>query len=172
MPTEGAIITPILAAPERDYGKSPPHSLIFGGSPSDHDCLAGDRPCSQITWSRLSLATFMQSLGGHGRHGSCTGPREPSAPRGMAPRSIFLANDLRRELLRRSRVRYFRPRAYGAIVCAAALTMLAAACSSSTTTSSSGGGQTTQQQVSAGWQGLNPGTGAPQRGGTLNMVGV
>ncbi len=68
-------------------------------------------------------------------------------------------------------MRYFRPRAYGAIVCAAALTMLAAACSSSTTTSSSGGGQTTQQ-VTAGWQGLNPGTGAPQRGGTLNMVGV
>jgi len=26
--------------------------------------------------------------------------------------------------------------------------------------------------VAAGWQGLNPGTGAPQSGGTLNMVGV
>jgi len=70
-------------------------------------------------------------------------------------------------------VRYFRPRAYSAVVCAAALTMLAAACSSSSTTSG-GGGQTTQpaQTVQPGWQGLNPGTGAPQRGGTLNMVGV
>jgi hypothetical protein len=48
--------------------------------------------------------------------------------------------------------------------------MLAAACSSSST---SGNGGTTQQgQLTAGWQGLNPGTGAPQSGGTLNMVGV
>jgi peptide/nickel transport system substrate-binding protein len=49
--------------------------------------------------------------------------------------------------------------------------MLAAACSSSSTTSGGGGGQTTQT-VQPGWQGLNPGTGAPQRGGTLNMIGV
>ena len=70
-------------------------------------------------------------------------------------------------------MRYFRPRAYSAVVCAAALTMLAAACSSSSTTSGSGG-QTTQtaQTVQPGWQGLNPGTGAPQRGGTLNMIGI
>jgi peptide/nickel transport system substrate-binding protein len=67
-------------------------------------------------------------------------------------------------------VRYFRPRAYGAVVCAAALTMLAAACNSSSTTS--GGGQTATQKVAPGWQGLNPGTGAPQTGGTLNMVGI
>jgi peptide/nickel transport system substrate-binding protein len=49
--------------------------------------------------------------------------------------------------------------------------MLAAACSSSST-SGNGGGNTQQGQLTAGWQGLNPGTGAPQRGGTLNMVGV
>ena len=30
----------------------------------------------------------------------------------------------------------------------------------------------TAGQLTAGWQGLNPGTGAPQRGGTLNMVGI
>ncbi len=69
-------------------------------------------------------------------------------------------------------MRYFRPRAYSAVVCAAALTMLAAACSSSTTSSGGGGGQTTTQSVQPGFQGLNPGTGTPQTGGTLNMVGT
>jgi peptide/nickel transport system substrate-binding protein len=49
--------------------------------------------------------------------------------------------------------------------------MLAAACSSSST-SGSGSNTTGPQQLTAGWQGLNPGTGAPQRGGTLNMVGI
>ena len=64
-------------------------------------------------------------------------------------------------------MRYFRPRAYGAMVGAVALTILAAACTSSTSSS----GQTTQA-LGPGWQGLNPGTGAPQYGGMLNMVGV
>ena len=32
--------------------------------------------------------------------------------------------------------------------------------------------QTGGSTVSAGWQGLNPGTGAPKTGGTLNMIGV
>jgi peptide/nickel transport system substrate-binding protein len=50
--------------------------------------------------------------------------------------------------------------------------MLAAACSTSSS-SGNGGGSTGQQgQLKAGFQGLNPGTGAPQRGGTLNMVGI
>jgi len=49
--------------------------------------------------------------------------------------------------------------------------MLAAACSSSST-SGSGSNTTGPQQLTAGWQGLNPGTGAPQRGGTLNMIGI
>jgi peptide/nickel transport system substrate-binding protein len=49
--------------------------------------------------------------------------------------------------------------------------MLAAACSSSST-SGNGGGNTQQNQLAAGFQGLNPGTGSPQSGGTLNMVGV
>src|SRR6266849_5235958 len=49
--------------------------------------------------------------------------------------------------------------------------MLAAACSSSSSSSSSGT-PAAQQQLTAGWQGLNPGTGAPQTGGTLNMVGI
>jgi peptide/nickel transport system substrate-binding protein len=68
-------------------------------------------------------------------------------------------------------VRHFRTRAYAAVAGAVALTMLAAACSSSST-SGNGGGNTQQNQLTAGWQGLNPGSGAPQRGGTLNMVGV
>jgi peptide/nickel transport system substrate-binding protein len=49
--------------------------------------------------------------------------------------------------------------------------MLAAACSTSSTTSGAApGGQ--QGQLVAGWQGLNPGSGSPQRGGTLNQIGV
>ncbi len=64
-------------------------------------------------------------------------------------------------------MRHFRPRAYGAMVGAVALTILAAACTSSTSSS----GQTTQA-LAPGWQGLNPGTEAPQYGGTLNMVGI
>ncbi len=64
-------------------------------------------------------------------------------------------------------MRHFRTPAYRAMVGAVALSVLAAACTSST----SGSGQTTQA-FAPGWQGLNPGTGAPQYGGTLNMVGV
>jgi peptide/nickel transport system substrate-binding protein len=65
-------------------------------------------------------------------------------------------------------VRHFRTRAFTAVAGAVALTMLAGACSSS----KSGAAAPASQQVTAGWQGLNPGTGAPQRGGTLNMVGI
>ena len=67
-------------------------------------------------------------------------------------------------------MRYFRPRAYGAVVCAVALTMLAAACSK--LNDKRRRWQTATQKVAPGWQGLNPGTGAPQTGGTLNMVGI
>ena len=52
----------------------------------------------------------------------------------------------------------------------ATVALAAAACSSSTApsaTSSSGA-----VSLSSGLQGLNPGTGAPKRGGTLNLVGV
>ena len=69
-------------------------------------------------------------------------------------------------------MRHFRTRAYAAVTGAVALTMLAAACSNSSS-SGNGSGSTGQQgQLKAGFQGLNPGTGAPQRGGTLNMVGI
>jgi peptide/nickel transport system substrate-binding protein len=52
--------------------------------------------------------------------------------------------------------------------------MLAAACSSSSTSGSGNatGGAGQQGQLTAGFQALNPGTGSPQRGGTLNMVGI
>jgi peptide/nickel transport system substrate-binding protein len=68
-------------------------------------------------------------------------------------------------------VRHFRTRAYAAVAGAVALTMLAAACSNSSTSSNAGPGQQ-QGQLKAGFQGLNPGSGEPQRGGTLNMVGI
>ena len=69
-------------------------------------------------------------------------------------------------------VRQFRPRAFAIVTGAVALTMLAAACSSSSTSGSRFQYHGTAAALAAGWQGLNPGTGAPQRGGTLNMVGV
>jgi peptide/nickel transport system substrate-binding protein len=65
--------------------------------------------------------------------------------------------------------RHSRLRAYGTVAAAVAVAMLAASCSSS---SSSTSGSTSPTQLTAGWQGLNPGTGAPQTGGTLNMVGI
>ena len=68
-------------------------------------------------------------------------------------------------------MRHFRTRTYAAVAGAVALTMLAAACSNSSK-SGSGSSTTAPQALAAGWQGLNPGTGAPQKGGTLNMVGV
>jgi peptide/nickel transport system substrate-binding protein len=68
-------------------------------------------------------------------------------------------------------VRHFRTRTYAAVAGAVALTMLAGACSSS---SKSGSGTNTSgpQALTAGFQAVNPGSGAPQRGGTLNEVGV
>jgi peptide/nickel transport system substrate-binding protein len=66
-------------------------------------------------------------------------------------------------------VRHFRTRAFTAVAGAVALTMLVGACSSS---SKGGAAAPAAQQPTAGWQGLNPGTGAPQRGGTLNLVGI
>jgi peptide/nickel transport system substrate-binding protein len=71
-------------------------------------------------------------------------------------------------------VRHFRLRAFGAVAGAVAVTVLAAACSSSPSSSSSSSSGTTGSgsTVTAGWQGLNPGSGTPQYGGTLNMIGV
>jgi peptide/nickel transport system substrate-binding protein len=61
-----------------------------------------------------------------------------------------------------------RSRGLAAGVGLAALALVAAACggSSGTTTGSSSGGAVTANQ-----QGLNPGSGTPQKGGTLNMLG-
>ena len=68
-------------------------------------------------------------------------------------------------------VRHFRPRAFAIVTGAVALTMMGAACSSSST-SGSGSNTTGPQAVAAGYQAVNPGSGAPQRGGTLNEIGV
>jgi len=71
-------------------------------------------------------------------------------------------------------VRHFRLRAMGAAT-AVALTVLAAACSSSPSTSSNSAGPSSSASASttlSANQGLNPGTGAPKSGGTLNEVGV
>ena len=71
-------------------------------------------------------------------------------------------------------VRHFRARAVGATATAMAVAVLAA-CSSSPSAGNSGAGAANSpasNEVAPGWQGLNPGTGAPKFGGTLNMVGV
>jgi len=68
-------------------------------------------------------------------------------------------------------VRHFRPRAFAIVTGAVALTMIGAACSSSST-SGSGSNTTGPHAVAAGYQAVNPGSGSPQRGGTLNEIGV
>src|SRR5712691_9176335 len=87
----------------------------------------------------------------------------------MAPRYFSRERSSPSRLRRNRVVTHFRTRAFATFAGAVALTMLAAACSSSKSTS---GTAPAAQAVTAGWQGLNPGTGAPQRGGTLNEVGV
>jgi peptide/nickel transport system substrate-binding protein len=69
-------------------------------------------------------------------------------------------------------VRHFRLRAFGAVAGAVAVTVLAAACSSSPSTSSGTITPPTGAGQVAGFQAVNPGSGTPQYGGTLNMVGI
>ena len=57
-------------------------------------------------------------------------------------------------------------RGFGAVTALAAIALLAAACSSSSTSTGTQGGSTV-----VGWQGVNPGSGSPKSGGTLNMLG-
>ena len=75
-------------------------------------------------------------------------------------------------------VRHFRRRAVGAAA-AVAVTVLAAACSSSSSGNAGGSGTTAPSSATSsssaplgGQQALNPGTGTPQTGGTLNEIGV
>jgi peptide/nickel transport system substrate-binding protein len=58
-------------------------------------------------------------------------------------------------------------RGYVAGAALAALALLAAACSSGSTSSTG----TPSGPTIAGWQGVNPGSGTPKSGGTLNMLG-
>jgi len=74
-------------------------------------------------------------------------------------------------------VRHFRLRAIGATTTAVAVTVLtAAACSSSTSSGGSTGPTASSTSgpnaPTGGNQALNPGTGSPKYGGTLNEVGV
>jgi peptide/nickel transport system substrate-binding protein len=52
--------------------------------------------------------------------------------------------------------------------------MLAAACGGSSKSGGGGGGTagSAAGQLKPGWQAVNPGSGSPQRGGTLNVVGI
>jgi peptide/nickel transport system substrate-binding protein len=62
-----------------------------------------------------------------------------------------------------------RTRGYAAVVGLAALALVVAACGGSSTKTSSG--SSSSSSSAEGLQGLNPGTGTPQKGGTLNMLG-
>lgn len=57
-------------------------------------------------------------------------------------------------------------RRLAAAACLAALTVVVAACGGSSPTGTSGHGASIN-----GWQAVNPGSGAPRKGGTLNMLG-
>jgi len=63
-----------------------------------------------------------------------------------------------------------RTRSSLAICGLAALALAASACGSSGSTSPSGNGSSVT--LDSGTQGLNPGTGTPQKGGTLNLLGI
>src|ERR1019366_7278404 len=63
-----------------------------------------------------------------------------------------------------------RTRGYAAAVIAAALALVATACGGSSGSTSSGTGSSAGSQT-FGLQGLNPGSGTPTKGGTLNMLG-
>ncbi|MGZ4434694.1 MAG: ABC transporter substrate-binding protein [Trebonia sp.] len=60
-------------------------------------------------------------------------------------------------------------RGYAVIASLATLALAVTACGGSSTPTSSG---TSSSGQTAGFQALNPGTGAPQKGGTLNMLGI
>src|SRR5690348_10934224 len=59
-----------------------------------------------------------------------------------------------------------RTQGFAAISVLSTVVLAAAACGGSSTTGKSGGGSTIN-----GWQGVNPGSGSPHKGGTLNMLG-
>jgi peptide/nickel transport system substrate-binding protein len=61
-----------------------------------------------------------------------------------------------------------RTRGYAAVVGLSALALVVAACGGSSAKTSSG---SSSASTTEGLQGLNPGTGTPQKGGTLNMLG-
>ena len=94
---------------------------------------------------------------------------------GRRPSSFPSANHLRRLVIRRSRIMgHFRLHAVGAAT-AVAVAGLAAACSSSaSSTGSTGSGASSSSAASGTATGgaLNPGSGTPQKGGTLNEIGV
>src|ERR1039457_1379818 len=62
-------------------------------------------------------------------------------------------------------------RSFVAVSGLAALALVATACGSSGS-SSAPSSSSTSTSLSSGLLGLNPGTGTPQKGGTLNMLGV
>ena len=59
-------------------------------------------------------------------------------------------------------------RGYAAIAGLATLALVVTACGGSSKSTSSG----TSSSAPAGNEGLNPGTGTPQKGGTLNLLGI
>jgi peptide/nickel transport system substrate-binding protein len=65
-----------------------------------------------------------------------------------------------------------RTRAFAGLAGLAVVAMAVAACGNSSTTGSNGNSVGGKVSLSSGLQGLNPGTGTPHRGGTLNMLGV
>jgi peptide/nickel transport system substrate-binding protein len=65
-----------------------------------------------------------------------------------------------------------RSKAFASGVGLIAAASVIAACSSSGSSSSGGSGNSGSTSLSSGTQGINPGSGSPKSGGTLNMLGV
>ena len=65
-----------------------------------------------------------------------------------------------------------RSKAFASGVGLVAAASVIAACSSSGSSSSGGSGNSGSTSLSSGTQGINPGSGSPKSGGTLNMLGT
>src|SRR5262249_21190744 len=131
--------------------------------------------CRQVT-----VASRLLRLGGGWLYWGCSGrmiasrraPRRAAMPWAISPprsRSPPVAADHVNPRRRRASMR-IRARSSLGIAGLAVLPMTAAACGGSTAKNNTNSSTTTS--LNSGVQALNPGSGSPQKGGTLNLVGV
>src|ERR1039458_6630384 len=141
--------------------EGPGSSLIRARLPSGHDSERWHLACSRLRLAGPSMIRSDAVLG-----------VPPTVGRNRPHGSSLRGRTSRRNSRRRNVSMRIRARGYAAAVGVTVLALVATACGgssgsgsgSSSTGTSSGGG-------TFGLQGLNPGSGTPTKGGTLNMLG-